>query len=576
MFEHHAPEDMQVATPRTDWSIRGAEYFAMTCSREFVAAVALIALMIVFRLVNIMTAKFDTDESQHLHVVWGWARGFVQYRDLCDNHMPLFQMLFAPIYALIGDRPTILFWMRFTILPIYFVTAWATYRIGALLFSRRVGLWAAILVDLFPDYQYTSLEFRTDNLWAPLWLLCILVLVKGPLTVRRAVAAGLLIGCCFGISMKTAILFLSLVIGAALSFLLLGRRYRAVSLAHILRCCAAFFFCALAVPAIIMAGFALAGIWPQFRYWVFENNILPGLKNHATWWTYLFPVLFPIVVGVVAYFIRRIPDSTVAFRRGFIFLTCGFYMPALWSYWSLVTRQDYLPFHPLGFVIYTGVILAVADRVLHEGSILSQLFRRVPLPAVIAVVEFLVCLARPFWMNNARIETDLLRATYRLTEPGDFVLDEKGETVFRQRAFGPIWEPFVMERIRRGLIIDNAAQRCIETHTCVATKGKDMSIDATRFIEQNFLPVGSGLYVVGAFLKAAPNDAKHFDFVVVIPAPYEIISPAAPVSGILDQSPYTGARLLSPGRHTFVETSDQPQLAFLWAQAAERKFTPFR
>ena len=34
-------------------------------------------------------------------------------RDLYDNHMPLFHILFAPVYALLGDRATILLWMRF-------------------------------------------------------------------------------------------------------------------------------------------------------------------------------------------------------------------------------------------------------------------------------------------------------------------------------------------------------------------------------------------------------------------------------------------------------------------------------
>lgn len=549
----------------------------MSGANEFVAALALFALMIAFRIINLLTWKFDSDESQHLHVVWGWARGFVQYRDLCDNHMPLFQLLFAPVYALLGDRPTILLWMRFIMLPIYLVNAWATYQIGALLFSRRVGVWSVLLLGFYPGYHLLSVEFRTDNLWAPLWLLCILVLLRGPLTLRRASGAGLLMGCCFGVSMKTTILFLSLITGAALTFLLMGKARRKLSWAHLAWCSGAFFLCTLAVPGIIMTGFALGGVWPQFRYWVFENNILPGLLNHATWWTYLFPILFPLVVCVVGFFIRRVPDPTVAFRRGFVLLSCAFYMLVLWSYWNLVTRQDYLPFHPLAYVFYAGVILAVGDRLLRQDSNLSQIFRRVPLPAMIAATEFFVCfLARPFWANNAKTETDLLRSIYRLTEPGDFVLDQKGETVFRQRAFAPIWEPFVMERIRRGLMIDNAAQRCVETHTCVTTKDKDMSIDATRFIERNYLSVGSGLHVVGSFLEPTPDDAKRFDFDIVIPAPYEIISPAAtPVAGTLDGMPYLGARPLTPGRHTFVEISEQTKLAVFWAQAADRNFSPF-
>src|SRR5213083_2745116 len=155
---------------------RGADYFGMSGSAEFMAAAGLFALMVVLKLVNITRYRFDTDESQHMHVIWAWARGFIQYRDVFDNHMPLFQIMFAPIFGLIGDRATILYWMRFILLPLYFVAAWCTYRIGELLFSRRAGLWAIILTGLYPKYHSISFEFRTDNLWAPFWLLCVATL----------------------------------------------------------------------------------------------------------------------------------------------------------------------------------------------------------------------------------------------------------------------------------------------------------------------------------------------------------------------------------------------------------------
>lgn len=538
------------------------------------AAVTLLIVMLVFRVINILMWRFDTDESQHTHVIWGWARGFVQYRDLCDNHMPLFQLLFAPIYALIGDRPTILFWMRFLLLPIYFATAWATYRIGTLLFSRRVGIWAVILVGLYPGYHFLSLEFRTDNLWSPLWLLCVVVLLTGPLTIPRAAAAGFLMGCCFGISMKTTLLFLSLGVAAVGTCFLYLSRGGKLPWPHLARCGAAFLFPAFLIPGGIIGGFAFAGIWPQFRFWVFENNLLPGFTNHPSWWVYLFPLLFPLIVASIWFYTRRISDETTALRRGFVLLICGFYVPALWSYWNLVSRQDYLPLHPLAFVAYSGSIIALTDRFFRER--LPSFFGYLPIPALIGAAELVVCLeSRPFWKDYAKTETDLLRATYRLTDPGNFVLDEKGETVFRQRCFAPVLEPLYAERIRRGLVVDDAAQRCVETHTCVATKGRDMTPGTLKFIDQNYLPVGSSLYVAGAFLKAAPGENRRFFFHVTIPTSYEIISPRQPVSGMLDGSPYLGARQLSPGAHTFVETSAQAELALLWSQAVYRNFTPF-
>src|SRR5438132_6964967 len=212
---------LEQATPTTLQHIslarRGATYFEMSGPSEFIAAAVLFALMIVIRVVNILHYRFDSDEPQHLHVIWGWARGFVQYRDLFDNHMPLFHMMFAPIFGFIGDRATILYVMRFVLLPMYFVAAWSTYRIGTSLFSKRVGIWAVILVGLYTRYHFGSVDFRSDHLWAPLWLLCITVLISGPLTVRRALVAGLLLGLCFGISMKSVLFLFSITVAAPMT-----------------------------------------------------------------------------------------------------------------------------------------------------------------------------------------------------------------------------------------------------------------------------------------------------------------------------------------------------------------------
>jgi Dolichyl-phosphate-mannose-protein mannosyltransferase len=147
----------------------------------------------------------------------------VQYRDLFDNHMPLFHIALAQIFGLIGERVSILYWMRFMLLPVYFVAAWCTYRIGTLLFSRRVGAWAVILVGFYPGYHFTSLEFRTDNVWVALWLLCVVVLVSGTLTVPRAIVAGTLLGLCFAVSMKSTLFFISLLAAAAVTLFLVGR-----------------------------------------------------------------------------------------------------------------------------------------------------------------------------------------------------------------------------------------------------------------------------------------------------------------------------------------------------------------
>src|SRR2546421_11417843 len=110
---------------------RGANYFGMSGPREFTAAVALFITLVAANVLNVLHHAFDSDELYHVHVIWSWTRGLRQYRDVFDNHMPLFHLLFAPLADLIGERPAILFWMRFFLLPMYFVTVWSTYRIGS-------------------------------------------------------------------------------------------------------------------------------------------------------------------------------------------------------------------------------------------------------------------------------------------------------------------------------------------------------------------------------------------------------------------------------------------------------------
>ena len=552
-----------------------ADYFGLSYPHEFTSAVLLLIALILLRVVTIAHYRFGSDEPQHLHVVWGWARGFVQYRDLADNHMPLFQILCAPIYKLIGDCGNILYWMRSILQPLYIVAFWCTYRIGSLLFSRRVGVWAAILVGLSTDYIFCSVEFRTDNLWAPLWLLCMSVLLNGSLTTRRALIAGFLMGLCFGVSMKTLLLVMSILVGGSATLIFIGRERLGIGWGQILGVLAAFFASALIVPATIMAAFALNGIWPQFRYWVFDHNFVPGLSNHPAWWVIIFAVGFPLVALGARRMVAATPETIVAARRSFVFVTAGFFFTALVSFWPFLSRQDYLPFYPLAFVICTGAVLTVWDRWTRHRDI-AKIWRAVPMPALFGVCELLVALlVHPFWVDKAKLESDLLRTTLKLTEPGDFVFDRRGETVFRQRCFYPIIETFTKERIRRGLMADNAIQRCIDTRTCVVTLPDDMPSATFRFLEQNYLPIGNRLRVAGVLLHSS-TDGKHFDFEIVIPASYKIIArDASTVMGVLDGERYEGEeRFLSPGTHTFVQTSTGRDLMVFWAQAVDRNFRP--
>src|SRR5205814_1791378 len=117
---------------------------------------------------------------------------------------------------------------------------------------------------------FCSVEFRTDNLWAPLWLLCMLVLLDGALTMRRALIAGFLMGLCFGVSMKTLLLLMSTVVGGSMTLIFVGRERLDIGWRQILG--AGFFFT------------ALVSFWPFLS----RHDYLP-----------LYPLAFVICTGAV-------------------------------------------------------------------------------------------------------------------------------------------------------------------------------------------------------------------------------------------------------------------------------------
>src|SRR5262249_27808189 len=364
---------------------RGAAYFEMSGPVEFVAAAVLCALMLGIRVVHTLRHGFDSDESQHLHVIWGWARGFVQYRDLFDNHMPLFQLIFAPIFGLIGDRATILYLMRFIVLPLYFVAAWCTYQIGKSLFSRLACVWAVILVGLYTRYHFVSIEFRTDNLWATLWLLCVMVLVTDALTVRRAFAAGLLLGLCFGVSMKSVLFLLSIAVAALLTLLLVGRRNLALSWTHLVRCIAAFVLSTATIPATIMIFFVFKGLWRDFRYCVVDFNFLArSAPENSLGYTIHLALTIAIALGIVVYIARQIIRSTassgLAFGCVFVLMFCTSYLLAFKPFWPVRSHDDAPPFYPLGAVLCSGALLYASNRLTDFRW--NRVVREISLPAL--------------------------------------------------------------------------------------------------------------------------------------------------------------------------------------------------
>src|ERR1700741_5606197 len=179
--------------------------------KVFVAAGFFLALL-ALRCFYATNQPWDSDEPQHLHVVWAWANGLLPYKDVFDNHAPLFQAMSAPLFALLGERADIVAAMRWAMLPIAAAILLLTSRIGKRLFSPRTAFWGTLLAASFPDLYAKFGEYRPDLFWTALWLAGLAILTGGKLSPRRLFVAGLTFGIAFAVSMKTTFLVLTVLV----------------------------------------------------------------------------------------------------------------------------------------------------------------------------------------------------------------------------------------------------------------------------------------------------------------------------------------------------------------------------
>jgi len=476
----------------------------------------------------------------------------------------------------------VLYLMRLAMIPLYLLALGSTYQIGCVLFSHRVGLWAAVFAGLFPGVFFCSVEFRTDDLLLALWLLALAVLVQGRLTWRRSLTVGFLLGAAMGVSMKTTLLLASLGSAVLVAVFLTTKSRSQLACRHLGLCAATALVGLSMVPVALILFFAVQGAWTSFFYGTIEHNLVPGLSSWQTHpqRSFLFPVMLPLLWWGAHTLVLHAPNTHTGTRRAVVFLAAGLYITVLLSFWPLLSRQDYLPFYPLLFLFLTPTILALPHWIASQWRSHLTIY---PLPTalvptLVATLEIGVLLGSGvLWRDGTREATDLLTDVLRLTQPTDAVVDLKGETVFRQRSSYYVLEGITQRRIGQGLIADDIPERLIATRTCVAVADSDLFPPRTRaFLQENYVPVGH-VRVAGQFLtpQAAEKGTSFFSFDIRIPTQYALVSETGAVTGWLDGTLYQEARFLAPGPHEYRALSDEGRLALVWAQAVERGFSPF-
>jgi hypothetical protein len=167
----------------------------------------------------------------------------------------------------------------------------------------------------------------------------------------------------------------------------------------------------------------------------------------------------------------------------------------------------------------------------------------------------------------------------RLTGPDEAVFDDKGDAVFRRRAFFPVLEDITREAMAEGRIADTIPEAVLANHACVATlSSKRLPPRGKRFLDANFLPVGPvrvcGRWLPGATSQPVTRPPSVIRFQVEIPARYIILGSGGPAHGSLDGVELAAPRELAAGVHVF-EPRSPPPWALIWARAVERGFSPF-
>jgi hypothetical protein len=309
----------------------------------------------------------------------------------------------------------------------------------------------------------------------------------------------------------------------------------------------------------------------QMYYCVIVHNI--GAGGHQ-WSLFLhrvrdlrFWLFVPMIAGGVR-LARHDPDRQRALQRLFFMAVAGLYCPLLFSFWPLISKQDFLPFYPIFILILTCPLVWIGDWIRSKTALPAYV-----VPALVAVLELSWMIkARPPFKAANQTNLAIVSDVLKLTHPGETVLDAKGQTIYRPRPFYYVFEQITREKVERGELRDDTPERLVENRTPVVISSHWLTPATGQFVSQNYIPVGS-VFVLGR--RIVPDKDGHAEFNVVIPAKYAIIGENGLVSGTLDGITVNGSRDLSQGSHDLVLPSPNGRVFLIWSHAFEKGFSPF-
>jgi hypothetical protein len=218
--------------------------------------------------------------------------------------------------------------------------------------------------------------------------------------------------------------------------------------------------------------------------------------------------------------------------------------------WVLITPRDLLPILP-----FLAAFAAAAP--VPRGA----------LPALAAILLASLYYYGDGFADHTREHITMMNQVLHLTRPGEPLMDLKGETIYRRRPYYFIFEAITRASMKQGLLPDTIPEDVVRARCYVAqADGPFFPPRGRRFLAEHFVDLGR-LRAAGYWLGGSG------EFQIAVPGPYVILGGSGEARGMLDGTPYRGARELAAGEHVFLP-EEHERLVAVWAPAFERGFSP--
>jgi hypothetical protein len=520
-------------------------------------ALAVIGALFALRVIYLFVHGVDSDEPQNLHVIYRWWKGDLPYLDQFDNHTPLFHWLFLPFAALTGENANVVVFARLALVPFSFGAVWLFYVICRRLYDRLTALWSVAITLALADWALKSIEFRPDILWMLLWFaaLCFLVRRDGRSGPLAFFIAGILLGASACASVKTLFLLPALGIGWAGAWVL-SRDFREwFTWPVILRCTIAAIAGFAIVPGILVACFASRGALDEMAFCVYAINKDPFLTNRS----WIFFTGLPIAIAAAAWLIRG--GGMRGAQRGAVFLSAAAYTLAIIGFgpYESLAKQTFLPAYPLLLAAACHLVLSL--RSWRDGQI-SLIGSTACIALTIAMMA-----GSPPWRDGTESQRELLRTVLEHTAPNDYVMDRKGETVFRKRPVYLVYVGNTEREMESGQLKAPDPQQLAETVTAIAIeRTSSFPKPMQNFLRENYVStIGGQLRAAGKVLKPSFENGRWIERTsLAIPGTYVVVKDDEVISEIT----------LSSGTEQTFTFPDRQQRILFWKPAWDRGLRP--